>query len=199
MAPGGFFVSGRSSPGGRCHLPCRQDLTQNSHPLAQSCCPAAAPRCSGQNLIQKLHPSPVFRAFPPYQPGPYTKTAASPAAVPFRPSDTLHKNCSRPVSAHFDTIPLRARHYSTPGLTQKLHPFPTFPHVFTKSVFFALRSPKSSPSPSLFPRSSCFLAPADPSEPGSLHKNASLRPPSPLVRMMEQDRKKFWRLLHGCV
>ena len=56
------------------------------------------------------------------------------------------------------------------------HPFPTLPHVFTKSVFFALRSPKSSPSPSLLPRSSCFLAPADPSEPGSLHKNASLYP-----------------------
>ena len=162
--------------------------------FSRSCFAALRPK-----PYTKTAPLPVFWPFLPYQPEPYTKTAASPAAVPFRPSDTLHKNCSRPVSAHFDTIPLRARHYSTPGLTQKLHPFPTFPHVFTKSVFFALRPPKSPPSPSLLPRSSCFLAPADPSGPGSLHKNASLRPLCPLVRMTEQGRKKFWRLLHGCV
>ena len=59
--------------------------------------PAAPPRrpaVPGKTLYKNCNPSPVFRAFPPYQPEPYTKTAASPAAVPFRPSDTLHKNCT---------------------------------------------------------------------------------------------------------
>lgn len=132
-----------------------------------------------RNLTQKLQPPPLLCRFAPLIP--YTKTAAA----PFLRTSTRFDSAQGPAAP--------------PDLTQKLHAYPIFPHVFPKSAFFALNPQKSPPSPSLLPRSSCFLAPADPSEPGSLHKNASLRPPSPLVRMMEQDRKKFWRLLHGCV
>ena len=130
MAPGGFFRLRPERTGDRCHLRRRRPyLTQNSHPLVQFCFPSAAPHCSGQNLIQKLHlslfsvpfshinrnltqklqPPPLLCRFAPLIP--YTKTAAAPflrtstqfpSAQDTTARRALHKNCTlSPLSRMF--------------------------------------------------------------------------------------------------
>lgn len=79
MAPGGFFRLRPERTGDRCRLPCRrQDLTQNSHPLVQSCFSAGG--------------APLLRAKP------YTKTAPLPCfpGLSLISTGTLHKNCTLP-------------------------------------------------------------------------------------------------------